>query len=215
MTTDLPKPATNASQPPGNQPLNRREAILRAAEMVFARDGFSGATMREISRSAGTTVALTVYHYETKLSLYCAVFESRQHINDQRIERLNQIDLAAPDAVEQVVAAFVEPILALHDNPDDIWFARLLLRESADPSSQDRPSLSYSFDPLTETMMDCLRTIKPGRADDFYPWLYMFSVGALSQSSYDTRVANLANGNMTTEKSELLKNYLTAALRYS
>ncbi|MDT7567415.1 MAG: hypothetical protein QOG76_6039, partial [Pseudonocardiales bacterium] len=112
----------------------RREAILRAAEKIFAREGYHGTTMRDIAAEANTTLALIVYHFGTKLALYTAIFESRQYVNVERMARLAAIeDLHAEDALEQIVSALADPVLALHTDPDGVWYARLVLREAADP----------------------------------------------------------------------------------
>src|SRR5882724_12970453 len=112
----------------------RRAAILRAAEKVFAREGYDGATMRQIAAEADAKLSLVVYHFTSKLGLYVAIFESRQYVNEERLARLAAIaDLRAEDAVAQIVHAFADPVLALHDDPDDIWFARLVMREASDP----------------------------------------------------------------------------------
>lgn len=188
--------------------------ILRAAERVFAREGYHGATMRGVARGADVGLSLVVYHFETKQRLYHAIFAHRQYVNEQRMARLAAVDLAAPDALEQVVAAFVEPVVALHADPDDIWFARLVLRESADPSSQERTVIAEFFDPMARVFIAALRTVLPGKQPDFYHWAYLFSVGALTQSAFDTRVRNLSDAPHPEHRNALLRSYLVAALRY-
>ena len=49
--------------------------ILGAAEAVFARAGFSGATMAEIAELAGLPKANLHYYFRTKASLYRAVLD--------------------------------------------------------------------------------------------------------------------------------------------
>ncbi len=49
--------------------------ILRAAEGVFARAGFGGATMAEIARQAGVTKPSLHYYFGTKQAVYRAVLE--------------------------------------------------------------------------------------------------------------------------------------------
>ena len=50
-------------------------AIVRAAEAVFARDGFRGASMAEIAAQAGVAKANIHYYFRTKQQLYRAVLE--------------------------------------------------------------------------------------------------------------------------------------------
>lgn len=49
--------------------------ILRAAERVFARRGFSGATMAEIAEAAGVPKSTVHYYFGTKESLHRAVLD--------------------------------------------------------------------------------------------------------------------------------------------
>jgi TetR/AcrR family transcriptional regulator len=50
-----------------------REAILDAAEAVFAERGFSGARMDDIARAAGYNKALLFHYFTDKLGLYRAL----------------------------------------------------------------------------------------------------------------------------------------------
>jgi len=193
----------------------RRTAILRAAEKVFAQEGYHGTTMRHIAAEADVKLSLVVYHFTSKLGLFVAIFEDRQYVNQQRLDQLAAItDLQAEDAVEQIVRAFVDPVLALHDDPNDIWFALLVLREAGDPSNLQRPVLSTLFDPMAREFIKALREALPDKPDGFHHWAYLFSVGALTQSASDGRVDNLSDKPYTDQKHELLRSYITAALRH-
>jgi AcrR family transcriptional regulator len=193
----------------------KKLVILRAAERVFAQDGYHGTTMRRIAAEADVKLSLVVYHYTSKLALFVAIFEERQYVNEQRVAQLRAIpDLGAEDAVEQIVAAFVDPVLALHNDPDDAWFAKLVLREAGDPSNQNRPVLKVLFDPMAREFIDAIRAALPGKPDGFYQWAYLFSVGALTQSASEDRVANLTDKTYLEQKHDLLRSYITAALRH-
>lgn len=50
-----------------------REVILNAAEMTFARDGFSGARVDDIAVAAGYNKALIFHYFGDKLGLYQAL----------------------------------------------------------------------------------------------------------------------------------------------
>ena len=52
-----------------------RDALLDAATLVFAREGFGSANLREIALAAGVNPALIGYHFHGKEGLYLAVFE--------------------------------------------------------------------------------------------------------------------------------------------
>ena len=64
-------------------PASTKARILDAAEEVFAVRGFEGASTREIASRAGVNISSLHYHWESKETLYYAVF---QNIYNQLIE---------------------------------------------------------------------------------------------------------------------------------
>lgn len=74
-------PATGSSAPsraPRRARVRERNeaALLRAAERVFARAGFAGATVADIAAEAGVPKANLHYYYPAKRDLYLAVLEN-------------------------------------------------------------------------------------------------------------------------------------------
>ena len=55
---------------------NRRKQILEAALEVFARKGYTAATIPEISKSAGLALGTIYLYYHSKRELFVAVIES-------------------------------------------------------------------------------------------------------------------------------------------
>lgn len=173
--------------------LDRREKILAAAEYKFAVDGYHGTTMRGIAAEADVQLSLLVYHFKTKLDLYREIFVRRQYVNEARIKALDAIgDLSAEGALEAIVSAFADPVLALHTDPRGLWFARLALREASDPSSHERGIIQEFFDPMGRTFIAALEEAVPGRPSNFYPRAYLFAVAVLTQSSLDIRIQDLS-----------------------
>ena len=64
-------------------PSSTKERILQAAEEVFATKGFDGASTRDIASKAGVNISSLHYHWESKETLYYAVF---RHIYNKLIE---------------------------------------------------------------------------------------------------------------------------------
>jgi AcrR family transcriptional regulator len=67
----------------GGSAVLTKKRILAAAELVFSRDGFQGATTREIARQAGVNEVTLFRHFRTREELLratldraCATFES-------------------------------------------------------------------------------------------------------------------------------------------
>jgi AcrR family transcriptional regulator len=57
-------------------PGSTKARILEAAEGVFAARGFEGASTREIAARAGVNISSLHYHWESKETLYFAVFRN-------------------------------------------------------------------------------------------------------------------------------------------
>jgi AcrR family transcriptional regulator len=64
-------------------PGSTKARILGAAEEVFAARGFTGASTREIAARAGVNISSLHYHWESKETLYVAVF---RNVFDQLVE---------------------------------------------------------------------------------------------------------------------------------
>jgi AcrR family transcriptional regulator len=194
-------------------PLERRERILDAAERVFAESGYHGTTLRQVAAAADVKLSLLGYHFPSKLALYVAVFARRQHVNEERLRLLRAIDdLGAPDALDRIVAAFMDPVVALAE--EGAWYRRLVLREAADPSSMQRPVIRELFDPMARQFIAALRVALPGKPPGFYEWSYLFAVGALTQSAFDDRIGNLADTPPPASNTELLRSFITAGWRH-
>lgn len=64
-----------------------REAILGAAERVFAERGFAGAKMTDIAREAGTAIGTLYNYFDSKESICLSMMESRARELFARLER--------------------------------------------------------------------------------------------------------------------------------
>jgi len=137
-----------------------RRALIEAALVEFARDGFHAASTREIARSSGANQALIGYHFGGKEGLYLAVF---QFIAEQIQARVGSAivpietylaelrdDKALTKAErEQCIAHFmrlVEGMVHLHTDPHTMPWAQLILREQRSPTK--------AFDILYEGFMN-------------------------------------------------------------
>ncbi|CAG9172217.1 HTH-type transcriptional regulator RutR [Cupriavidus pampae] len=73
MTSASALAADVAREPGGRIRQENQALIMRAAEHVFARAGFAGATMAEIALRAGVPKSNLHYYFRTKQALYRAV----------------------------------------------------------------------------------------------------------------------------------------------
>lgn len=174
---------------------SKRERVLHEAERLFALDGFHGVSMRDIAQAADVKLALIVYHFETKEKLYRAVFEHRKHLFDERLQLLRLVtDYAAPDALERIVHAFVEPILRSHMLDTGRSYAQLVVREASDPREDTRGIIGDYFDPFAKEFIAALQKALPAKSLDYIRWAYLFAVGALVMSVFDSRMTRISDG---------------------
>jgi AcrR family transcriptional regulator len=105
---------------PKHDSADTREALLDAAEKVFAAFGVEGASMRSISATAGLTHAAVNYHYPSRDSLLDAVLGRRGEGIARRFdELLAQLEATGrkPSADELIEAIATPHMELMRDNP--------------------------------------------------------------------------------------------------
>lgn len=71
----MPVPVKSAVEKVGEPAGSTKARILAAAQEVFAVKGFDGASTREIAARAGVNISSLHYHWDSKETLYRAIFE--------------------------------------------------------------------------------------------------------------------------------------------
>ncbi|WP_041254238.1 TetR family transcriptional regulator [Frankia sp. EAN1pec] len=107
--------------------------LLIAAERLFAENGISGVSLRQIAAAAGSANSSAVhYHFGTKERLIEAIFAYRL---PQLLERRALLrDRLAPDDVRACLEAHLLPILELAESPGNSYVSFIeQLRRGADP----------------------------------------------------------------------------------
>jgi len=126
--------------------IETKERILDAAERLFAERGFEGASLRAITGKAAVNLAAVNYHFNSKEALIRAVVARRLGaINRRRLELLDELEAVSPDgsvAVEDLVRAFVEPVVRLGEHPGEhAGFQVVMARLYSEPT----PALLGAF----------------------------------------------------------------------
>jgi AcrR family transcriptional regulator len=106
-----------------------RQHILAVALPIFARGGYSGASVRKIAGAAEVNVATLAYHFVDKDGLYDTVIE---RLYEELAEGLNGLDIMAFTQVRQVVVWAWD---FAGNHRDHI---RLLIRHSLDHEERPR-----------------------------------------------------------------------------
>jgi AcrR family transcriptional regulator len=105
----------------------RREAILAAAEEVFARRGYHGAALEDIAQSAGISKALIYEHFASKRELHASLLSA--HV-EEIFQRL-QASAAPGQPGEERLRRGIDAFLSFVEEHREAW--RALFRDAADP----------------------------------------------------------------------------------
>src|ERR1700726_1027077 len=177
-----------------------KERILDAAERLFARHGFYGISVRDITEEAGVDVALVNYHFGSKRELFAAVFQRRaEMLNPERLARLEEVRRAALPGVptlEDIVNSFTYPLLERSARGGPGWKSYFALIAQVNNSPEWGPVLmTQYFDPLVERLIAALREALPDCPLREIYWGYQFLTGALTITFAETgRIDKLSGG---------------------
>ncbi len=161
------------------------ERILQAAEELFARDGYDGATMRNITRKAGVNLAASHYHLGDKRDLYCRVLERRlRPINEARLAELAHAEEEAagrPVAMPRILDIMIRPLFELSADTTHggQFFGHILGRSLAEPMPFMAELLEKEFHPAMARFGQALRRHVPNLAPGEFLWRLSFVIGAM------------------------------------
>ncbi|WP_130618861.1 TetR/AcrR family transcriptional regulator [Dyella amyloliquefaciens] len=126
--------------------LPTKERILGAAEELFARHGFEGASLRQLTAAAGVNLAAVNYHFGSKDRLIEEVFRRRlDQLSSRRMAALQTVSGEPDTTIEQVLAAFIVPALELSHDGNGSLFMRVLARAFAEHDDTLRKFLSENY----------------------------------------------------------------------
>ncbi len=201
--------------------VDTRESLLDAAETLFSAHGIEAASLRQITHHAGANLAAVNYHFGSKDGLVRAVFARRlRPLTEERIRLLGEADLEAADAVEQVLNAFLTPILQmLREAPEGVrGFGRLMGRAFSEPSEEVRRMVIEEFRESIDRFLEAFRTILPHLDEKERMWRFHFMAGVMSHTIACTQMLERYSGGSCTasDPDEALRQmvpFLAAGLR--
>ena len=149
-----------------------RHRLLAAGRLLFARDGFEGASIRDITREAGANLGAVTYHFGSKEALYHEVLQTV--LTPLRDRILAACSAPAPplERLAGVIRQFFQHLEAAPDQP------RFFLQEMVVDGPPPRPILEVMI-PVTRAVAGVVAegqrdgSIRPG-----IPHLYVLSLFA-------------------------------------
>lgn len=175
---------------------DRKLDILLAAEKLFALRGYHAVSIRQIADEANVPLALVGYYYGQKHELFHAIFERWNQTIEERLAALRAIDCDPlhPEALSQIIKAFVQPVIALRASSEGEYYALLVGRELYHALEETDRVLRAYFDPMAHAFIDAFSKALPHATRGQLAWCYQFALGALLHHLSDNRVERLSNG---------------------
>jgi AcrR family transcriptional regulator len=151
--------------------------ILDAAEVEFSNRGYDGAGMKAIALRAEVAQGTLHYHFGNKERLYEAVIARRaKTLSAAREARLAQVQLSAPDALEQIFEALYRPNFEEKDGGK----AYAMIFNARYVSDDDASHLvNKYYDATAELFIDKMLSVSPGVTRDAAAFAYVLAIGAL------------------------------------
>jgi AcrR family transcriptional regulator len=186
------------TNPPPTLRNDRQQAILHAAERLFADHGFHAVTLRQIADLAEVPLALVGYYFGRKHDLIHAIFTHRRHWHLDCASALDEARRRArhPRGMQRIVEAFVLPLLQLRQHPEATAYAELLARELLLATPEADHAMREGFEPLAQRFMDALHAALPGASHADLAWACQFTLGAVGLHLRDERIERLSQGRV-------------------
>jgi len=164
-----------------------KERILGAAETLFARHGFAGASLRQVTAAANVNLAAVNYHFGSKDNLIEEVFRRRlDELNARRLGALEQALAVTEPKLEDVLGAFIRPALELSlDHDGGHAFMRVLARAYAEHDERLRKFLSDNYGHVLREFAAAFAALLPHLGKEELYWRLDFITGALTHSMAD------------------------------
>ncbi len=185
--------------PAAHERRDAQEAILDAAEAVFAGNGFDGATTRAIAEEAGVNAALIHYYFRSKENLFGAVFARRADAINSRRRRLKDALLAGSERppLEDLLDAFLRPTIELGRDEEHGGhnYARLLVHVASGTDERSRRMTGQQYNAIATEFVDAIQRVVPELTREQAVWGYLQGVAvAISLMARTGRAGDLSEG---------------------
>lgn len=189
----------------------RSEALIDAAERLFALDGIDHASLRAIMRDAKADPGAIHYHFGGRQPLAVAVLNRilaplnarRLLLLEQAVCRGGHDGVALPQLVEAIIRPDIEAAQELHGRGEGR--ARLIGEIYINPAMFVKAEVEKHFAPVAQAFMPHLAAALPDLPPDLLSWrVRWFVFGALGafmsdeEAPYALEHENLVNQLVTT-----------------
>ncbi|MBS1674130.1 MAG: TetR family transcriptional regulator [Actinobacteria bacterium] len=111
----------------------KREEILRAALAVVAREGYHGASVKELSEAVGLSQAGLLHYFDSKDELFVEILRTRDEV-----DLAGHTDVADPADLDTLRAGYLEIVRHNAQVPGLVELFTRLGADAADPAHPSR-----------------------------------------------------------------------------
>jgi len=140
-----------------------RQALLDAAQDLFAERGYDAVATRELAQRAGANIAAITYHFGGKRELYLETVRAAMN-HPEAVAAWSTLagPFADPLAAARAIAAFVAAFLPGLVADDDLRACScLMLREAMQPSEALPDVIAHFVGPRNRLLSDAVRAARP------------------------------------------------------
>lgn len=136
--------------------------ILDSAESAFSTAPYDAISLRKITGEADVNLALVKYYFNSKENLYAAVVSRRAtELRARRLEMLEALPADRPPRVEEVLDAFMRPLVDRVLSGDPAWYCYLRILGFMGTDDRFDTLMAELFDPTAKTFFAALQDALP------------------------------------------------------
>ncbi|MGE9268250.1 MAG: TetR/AcrR family transcriptional regulator [Verrucomicrobiales bacterium] len=190
-----------------------KERLIEEAERLFAENGFSAVSLRDITSAAGANVASVKYYFGSKAELVSAV-EKRLilPVNAERLSRLDRLEAEGrADDVRELLRAFMEPMLGKvqGNEQSQMLFARFMARFFIERAENLKGEVRQECQKVGRRYIAAFAKIVPWLSPGEILWRLDFSFGAFANSLlHRTYLTEVTAGQVDLEMDDMFATVL-------
>jgi AcrR family transcriptional regulator len=155
-------------RPRGRASGETRERILDAAEMLFAKDGYDGTSIRDVAAKASVQIQAVGYHFGPKEDLFDAVVARRASVMTRLRETALADARAAADGaipIGTLVRDYISPFIRSATHGDPGWRNYAALMGRLANSTYGTEVIARHYDGMARTYLDEFMRALPGTSE--------------------------------------------------
>jgi AcrR family transcriptional regulator len=145
-----------------------KQRLIAIAGEIFAEQGFSAATVREICTRAKANVAAVNYYFGDKMGLYVETVQAAHCAPPELMNHEWPAGVAPQDKLRFFIGQMLRHLL---DDRRPAWHARLMMREMAEPTDACIKLVEAYIRPLAEKLRGILGEMLLPATPDAERWL--------------------------------------------